>query len=382
MRHVALITTSYPESQSGSEAAGSFVEDFARALARKVRVTVIAASSCDSTVQQGNLITRRFSVPRLPLSLLTPARLGDWLSIFRTLRAGSRAVAKLVSEDRPDVLFGLWVLPSGYWARRAGRRHNIPYRVWALGSDIWSMSKVPIVRNVLKNTLRDAERRFADGLQLARDVESLCGLNCEFLPSVRKLPDLEVNAPGSVAENRLAFLGRWHVNKGADVLLEALELLSDEDWDRIAEVRICGGGPLHDHVHAAVRNLVAMGRPVVVRGYLDKEAAASLINWADYLLVPSRIESIPVIFSDSMQLHTPVIATPVGDLPDLINRFQVGLVAADTSASAFSAAIRSAIRRHPSSFRPGTEKAGHEFDLEQAVRRFAGDASAQPGIRR
>ena len=36
MRHIALITTSYPEGVAGAEAAGSFVEDFATELSRHV----------------------------------------------------------------------------------------------------------------------------------------------------------------------------------------------------------------------------------------------------------------------------------------------------------------------------------------------------------
>lgn len=370
MQHVALITTSYPERQAGSEAAGSFVEDFARELANHLRVTVVAASDTDSIVRSGNLTTRRFAVPRLPLSLLSPLSPGDWLPIVRTLRAGARAVEDLASQDRPDLLFALWVLPSGYWARRVSRRHDIPYQVWALGSDIWALSKVPVVRRVLKNTLRHAERRYADGLKLAKDVEALCGLDCEFLPSVRKLLPAVRDVSGREPGCRLAFLGRWHVNKGVDLMLDALGSLSDEDWARIAEVRICGGGPLHDRVHGAARDLVKCGRPVVVRGYLDKEAAAALITWSDYLLLPSRIESIPVVFSDAMQLQTPVVSTPVGDLPALLDRFDAGVLANDTSVEAFSSAMKSAIRRDPASFLQGIDAASREFDLAQTANRF------------
>lgn len=370
MQHVALITTSYPDTRSGSEAAGSFVEDFARELSRRVRVTVVAASSSDSIQQDGNLTIRKFSVPRLPLSLLSPSRPNDWIAILRTLRAGRSAVEALAVEDRPDLLFGLWVLPSGYWARRVSQRHGIPYSVWALGSDIWALSKVPFVRSILKTTLRRAQRRFADGLQLARDVESLCGLDCEFLPSTRKLPSISGNSSGRATGRRLAFLGRWHVNKGADLLLDALDMLVDDDWAQIDEVRICGGGPLNDRIHSSIRSLATAGRPVVVQGYLDRHAAASLIHWSDYLLLPSRIESIPVIFSDAMQMRTPVVATPVGDLPGLIERYNAGILAAEPTADAFAKAIRAAIQQEPASFQPGTEKAAREFDLERATQRF------------
>jgi hypothetical protein len=60
MLHVALVTTSYPDQQPGSEAAGSFVEDFAHALSEHARVTVIAASTADSVLAL-DLVSRWFA---------------------------------------------------------------------------------------------------------------------------------------------------------------------------------------------------------------------------------------------------------------------------------------------------------------------------------
>ena len=70
------------------------------------------------------------------------------------------------------------------------------------------------------------------------------------------------------------------------MLLEALALLDDADWNRIETVRICGGGPLEDLVHTRVATLAAQGRSVTVEGYLDRGNAAALYAWADYLVLP------------------------------------------------------------------------------------------------
>ena len=172
------------------------------------------------------------------------------------------------------------------------------------------------MRRSLRATLGEAAHRYADGIDLCKSVELLCGKPCDFLPSSRRLPKLSKSARNR-PPYRLAFLGRWHPNKGADLLMDALGLLGDTDWNRIEEVRVCGGGPLAGYVRESEKKLLEQGRPVTVRGYLDKAAAADLISWADYLLLPSRIESIPVVFSDALQLGTPIVASPVGDLPRL-----------------------------------------------------------------
>jgi glycosyltransferase involved in cell wall biosynthesis len=370
MPHIALITTSYPDGVPGSEAAGSFVADFARELSTRLRVTVLAASTAESVSNEGSLSVRRFTVPKMPLSLLRPMHPGDWLPIVRTLKSGREALQSLANEDIPDHILALWALPGGYWAEAVARQKELPFSIWALGSDIWGLGKIPLVRTTLRSILRRADYRYADGLQLATDVEDICGKPCQFLPSTRQLPrpdDLHVSG---AAPYKLAFLGRWHVNKGIDLLLDALLQLSDSDWDRISEIRINGGGPLADSVANAVQDLSHQGRPVVLGGYLDKQEATDLIAWADYLLLPSRVESIPVIFSDAMQLATPIVTTPVGDLPRLMERFRYGIISSEISAPAYADALRSALNEPASEFQPQIEKARAEFDLAAIVSHF------------
>jgi len=371
MKHIALITTSYPDSVPGAEAAGGFVADFAMELSRHMRVTVIAASLGDSSASMGRLTERRFAVPKLPLSLLNPLKPTHWCQILSSLRSGQKAVEQLVEEDRPDHFLALWALPGGYWAGRVSRQHGIGFSVWALGSDIWEMGKIPVVRQVLQKVLKRAESRYADGFGLASEVEKLSGMGCEFLPSSRRLPVVGATAKAPGAPYNLAFLGRWHRNKGVDLLLDALGLLGDEDWRRISAVRINGGGPLHDQVHAGVDKLMAQGRPLEVGGYLGSDAAARLIEWADYLLLPSRRESIPVVFSDAVQLNTAIVAAPAGDLPRLHEKYRYGILAADKTAAAFAEAMQTALGADPVTFDAGLQAARLDFDLATIVQRFA-----------
>jgi glycosyltransferase involved in cell wall biosynthesis len=379
MKHIALITTSYPDSVPGAEAAGGFVADFALELSRHMRVTVLAASLINSQVTNGNLTECRFAVPKLPLSLLNPLNPTHWGQILSSLRSGQNAVELLAQNDRPDHFLALWALPGGYWADRVEKQYGIKFSVWALGSDVWGLGRIPVVRQVLKRVLTRAERRYADGLELANDVEKICGLDCSFLPSARLLQPAEDSKKGSKkvpdALYNLAFLGRWHRNKGVDMLLDALDLLDDKDWQSISEVRIYGGGPLHERVHEGVDKLIAQGRSVSVGGYLDSAAAAKLIEWADYLLLPSRVDSIPVIFSDAVQLHTPIIAAPAGDLPRLHAKYNYGVMAGDKTPAAYAEAIQAALNINPTAFDAGLNAARPDFDLAEIVRRFVDEIS-------
>ena len=366
-----LVTTSYPDVNAGEAAAGNFVVDFARNLVKlNAPTTVVAPAAENRTGLEGGVDVRRFRVPRLPLSLLNPGHPSEWPAIVRTLVAGSRAVYQAAAETQPDHILALWVLPSGWWAMRAARRRGIPFSTWALGSDIWTLGKVPLIRNLMSHVLRQARWRFADGLKLGQDVEALCGRPCGFLPSSRSLDASCSKTLRQRPPYRLAYLGRWHPNKGLDLLTAALEALIEDDWQHIEAVKIYGGGPLENQVRAHVQRLAASGRPVSAGGYLDPAGAGELFTWADYVLIPSRIESIPVVFSDAMQMNCPVIAMPVGDLPELIDKNQCGICSHSVDPLAFANALREAIHTSPRFFENGIAAARSAFDPQQAAATF------------
>jgi glycosyltransferase involved in cell wall biosynthesis len=372
MPHIALVTTSYPDVsiQPGRDAAGSFVADFAAALAAVCPVTVVAPSYRPSHATSGNLTVQRFAVPSLPLSLLNPKRPQHWRAIVSTLWAGQHSLRAVCRTQSIDHILALWALPSGYWARRVGRQHGIPYSIWALGSDIWTLGKIPLIRRILQTVLRDSQHCFADGYQLLCDVEAIAGRPCHFLPSLRHLPLTQAKTLRAAPPYRLAYLGRWHPHKGVDLLLESLHQLGPADWQRIEEVRICGGGPLEAEVKQQAAQLRQAGRPVTVAGYLDKAAAAALFTWADYVLLPSRIESIPVVFSDAMQCLCPLVTMPVGDLPRLLQEHPVGILSRSVDAPAYTAALRNALHTAPVAFASQLKQAADAFQVTGAVERL------------
>jgi len=367
MTHVAIITTSFPVDNSGAEAAGSFVADFAEELSSRARVTVLAPGYKNYLEDYKTYSVLRFIVPRIPLSLLNPANPADWYSIYQTIRSGDDTVNELQKQWPCDYIFAFWALPSGYWARHAMKCYGIPYSVWALGSDIWSLGKIPVVRNVLKKVLLDSHHCFADGHQLKSDVETIADRKCGFLPSTRRL---DVTDRINIAKHppyRLAYLGRWHPNKGVDLLLDALTMLSDDDWHKITEIRICGGGPLEEKISKEIEELQNSGRPVYKYGYLDKVQATGLLTWADYVLIPSRIESIPVVFSDAMQCGAPVIATPAGDLPVLLSKNRVGILATEVSGVAYYNAICRSLEMSPGDFSTDIMQVKKQFNIKSVV---------------
>lgn len=365
MRNVfVIVTSSFPIREDGSEAAGSFVADLAEELAKHTDVRVVAPGP---NITREHWLERvevfRYAAPNRPLSTLKPWHLHDLRWIMRVLKGGLNTTRAAVDEGARHVL-ALWGLPCGEWARRATQASNVGYSVWMLGSDVWSLGRMPGLRGQLARVIRQAHRAYADGYKLAEDAQRIASAPVDFLPSTRRIGLTEAPPVRSQPPYRLLFLGRWHPNKGIDLLLDALAMLDDDDWSRIEKVEIQGGGPLEVLVREKVASLKSAGRPVEAGHFLTKPEAEAAIARTDWILIPSRVESIPVVFSDAMKLGRPVIASPVGDLPRLLDGPPAcGVLAGGVTAGSLSHALHNALEFVPSDFGVATQQISARFRL-------------------
>jgi glycosyltransferase involved in cell wall biosynthesis len=368
---LVVVTSSFPIRGDGSEAAGSFVADTVAELARHVPVRVVAPGASEAhEIWSERIVVQRYSAPEQPLSTLKPWRPADLRWILRVLASGARVTRRAAEGARSIV--ALWGLPCGEWARRAAASEHIGYSVWMLGSDVWSLGRMPILRGMLRRVIRDAQHAYADGYALADEAAHIGGVPIAFLPSTRRIECAAPSQRRTHAPYRLLFLGRWHPNKGVDLLLDALDLLSDADFARIESVAIEGGGPLEPLVRERVARLRARGRPVAAGRFLDKAAAEAAIDTADWLLIPSRLESIPVVFSDAMKMRRPVVATPVGDLPRLMHGLRCGVIAERIDAASYAQALSTALA-DASTDDADLARVAAPFSLDAIAARLLGD---------
>ena len=91
-----------------------------------------------------------------------------------------------------------------------------------------------------------------------------------------------------------------------------------------------------------IDRLQGRSRHVQMGGFLSKAEATNAILNEDWLLITSRIESNPVIFSDAMKLCCSLIAMPVGDLPGLLQDQNMDIIAERVNAQAYADAISTA----------------------------------------
>ena len=359
-----ILTSSFPANPGDAEAAaGLFVADFAVALAEAGhQVRVVAPDKPGEKRDPPGVKVSWFAWRGVdkPLASLRPYLPGDLLATFSLFRQGARALDELCRRDPPDHLLAMWAVPAGALAVRSKRRFGVPVTTWCLGSDIWTLGRYPILRGQVRRVLRASDFVFADGLQLAADAQRIAGRPCEFMASGRRLnraldQKLAPPEPGV----RFLFIGRYARVKGVDVLLEAMAEFSRRQPS--GHLYLFGGGPLEAQIRARAERPDLRGR-VSVGGYADETAAVSWLAACDCVVIPSRMESVPVIFSDALQMGRPLIASDVGDMGALLRAHPAGLVVPSEDASALCAAMLQMAGEDRSRYAPRTKELAARFD--------------------
>jgi len=106
---------------------------------------------------------------------------------------------------------------------------------------------------------------------------------------------------------RFLFVGRLVQDKNPFALIEAARSLQG------AEVWMAGGGPL-----AAALQRAAAGTPVRLLGVQPRERILSLLQECRALVLCSHNEGLPNVVLEALAAGRPVIATPVGAVPEVV----------------------------------------------------------------
>jgi hypothetical protein len=376
-----IITSSYPATPDDpSGTAGLFVRQFALELAGLGHTVIVqpAARKQEYHADAGITIVpapwKGGDQELASMNLMSPR---SWWIVLLYVWQGSRNTHEINKKYEIDRTLCMWALPSGLFGLAGKRKSRIPFDIWALGSDIWKIKKIPVVgKMILKKIMKNADRVFADGIQLCRDVKDLAGVPCEFLPSSRAipLPQEKIRFTDPAAVTHLLFVGRYHVNKGPDLLIQAIALLPPGKKESI-RVHLFGLGPMEHELKKMISGL-ELEKYVYLHGPIQAQQFSNYLDSVSFLVIPSRIESIPVVFSDALQTGTPVIAMPVGDLEDLVKRFSCGIVAESATAEALADAIGKAVTMEKEFFREGTAKAYEKFKLKNAAAQWLNFNSA------
>jgi glycosyltransferase involved in cell wall biosynthesis len=109
---------------------------------------------------------------------------------------------------------------------------------------------------------------------------------------------------------------------------------------------------------------------VEIYGAVDKNDIYEVITSAHFMIIPSRIDSIPVILSDTLQCGTPIIGADVGDLGDVIRKYKIGSTFTKENSEELCGKIVEVFYKVKEEYKENIDEALRIFSVDNAVEEF------------
>ncbi len=317
---------------------------------------------------------------RYPCVYVASHRAGSaWVKIFTALKAWVRVMVLLRKLDAP--LVHVQTASRGsFWrkavvclmARLAGR----PYIVHLHGGGFtrfYEHESGPIGRYVIRSTLANAALVIALSGEWRERLLRICPTaRVEVLHNGVAIPDKVQNrVAGQRETTTLLFLGHLLPDKGVYDLVKAFAQVCQQ----LPDVRLVLGGVGQT---AAVRELASelgLQPRVELPGWLGAQSKAAAFAAGTVFVLPSYHEGMPMALLEAMSWGLPVIATPVGGIPQIITHEVNGLMVAPGDVTALASAIMRLLRDPALRERLGEaarDTVASRFSLEDAVARLSG----------
>jgi len=245
---------------------------------------------------------------------------------------GALALARLLRRERADVLHTHTHLAAAVLGRVAAR---------AAGAAVVSHLHIEnhfrpqALPRAVSRTLDNATARLCSRLVAVSDATRHAfeaqGFPADRLETVPNGIALDGAAPATSLRSDLgipadaflvALVGRLAPVKGQRELIEALARVP-EAHAVLAGEDLESGGSFRRELEAEAERLGVAGR-VRFAGY--RPGVAAELAEVDALVLPSRIEGMPLVVLEAMARAKPVLATPVGGTPELVVDGETGIL--------------------------------------------------------
>jgi len=133
--------------------------------------------------------------------------------------------------------------------------------------------------------------------------------------------------------NLIGYFGRHSIEKGVLNFLNAIPFILAERND--LEFLIGGDGELFEEIENELKQSEFQDK-VVLTGYVPRNEISDYFNSLKIMVVPSYTETIPNVILENMACGTPIVASAVDAIPDLIKDGENGFLMENNSPECIS----------------------------------------------
>lgn len=316
-----LITAStFPRWKGDTEP--RFVLDFAKAVSKKYKVTVLTPwteGSSESEILEGIKVIRYHYFPFkkwetlcYPGAILARIRQKKVRILLVPFFVLSLVVNIIRYQKDCDIVVANWLIPQGIIQSFFKK----PYLLICHGSDVMAMNK-GIIRTLKQNALRKASAIATVSNELKRQIKQNFSVsNVTVLPMGVYAADFYMRQSKMPCEGckTVLFVGRLEKIKGVKYLIDAMKEIN-------AKLIIVGDGSLRKELEKQAFN---QERKIMFYGAVNHSQLPDIYASADVFVAPSitlengSTEGFGLVLIEAMAAGIPVIGTRTGGIQDII----------------------------------------------------------------
>lgn len=261
-----------------------------------------------------------------------------------------------IRSTRANKVLGSWAYPDGIASHAIANKLNAEFYLKVHGSDINMHAQYPERARQIKYIANASEGILSVSQDLAEKMANI-GIDKNKISVIYNGVNLEKFTAREVDSLKpyIVFVGNLKKEKGVLELLEGFSQITS----KYAEIslRYVGSGPMLSVLKDKVKKLGLEDR-VVFEGVKAHDELPEIIAKATILSLPSYNEGVPNVVLESMACSTPVVATAVGGIPEVVTE-ETGIIVPEISAKSVAKGLSAAldkewdgtrIRQHAESF--------------------------------
>jgi glycosyltransferase involved in cell wall biosynthesis len=362
--NILIVGTTFP--RWNGDKVPAFIYEFCQSIKNKYNVFVLAPHYKGAKRKE---IMEGLHVHRFMYALPRMETLGYTTSILSSLHrniltyifvlplfvfCGALNIAKLVLKYRIHILHIHWILPFGFIGAFLKKFKKIKLVFTSHGGDI-STSESGFLsgfkRKIIKYSIDNADVYTVVSKMIKEKVLKICGIENEYKIDVLSM-GLDYKKFSIERKNRfippyrVVFVGRLSHIKGIDYLIDAIQLLVDEE-DITCD--LYGDGADRKYFEEKVKQL-GLENNITFHGFIPHSDLPNKLILGDIFIGPSTTdktgsrEGLGLVFLEAMAAGIPVIATNTGGIPEIVKDGETGLLVPEKDSKAIAEKISLLIR--------------------------------------
>lgn len=286
-----------------------------------------------------------------------------------------------------DAIVGHYLYPTAWFAHVASRLSGKPFVLVVHGTDVRSAQRPDAVAARCRKALPAAalvvcvseaiEEEVRDELALPASVPTVVVNMGVDRGLFRPVPGARVRLGIPARARVILFAGNFIARKNVETLIPAFARAHEAGR---ADLLLLAGGDPEGRRAAAEAEVAERGLEDAVRflGVLPPEELAAAMTAADVFVLPSRFEALGVVLLEAMSCGTPVVASRIGGIPEVVPR-ECGRLVAPTDVEGFAEAIGEVIELGKERFAEACERAAADNDVTVNARKLVSAVAEATG---